>query len=244
MKKITICISGLSIIAVVWWQSSLLQSAKAENIKQPTIFNYVASSNYVVVATLDKKADYVSKNIEPLRLDISDQVAGLIYSFKVEKNLCSKESLFDKSAKASKQISDFQIFVKTGSLQIYELGKRYLIFLQEIPKSEKLTTIYKLEEDKNYYRVFEGEESLFPNEFGNIDPPPKKGIIKMDNLKDKDLIERIELLSEALGEKELKDKIKNLQKLTESKDTELAENAKYAIEILQAEKVKQKQPQN
>lgn len=199
---------------------------------EPVIFNYVFNSDYVVVAISDKK-DYVGKVIRQEKPDLRDSVAGFVYSFRIEKILCSSESFLGKEDSQETLLQNFQIFVRAGNQgENYKDGQRYLLFIQHIPKDEKLSETFELDKDKIYFRPFEGKISIFPSIEGSMHSPPLKGIIEMSNVKQQNLIERIETFCLALNGEDKKTKIVNLQKLTKSNDSELKNNAVYAIKVL------------
>jgi hypothetical protein len=167
------------------------------------------------------------------KLDLSDMVAGFIYSFRVEKMLCSKQLFSAENTSQTDSLQNFQIFVPIGTQgENYQQGQRYLIFLRQIPTEENLASIYELDKNKIYFRPFEGDKSIFPNETEGFHSPPKKGIIGMSDSKYQDLITNINLLCSTLNESDIKTRLIKLQKLTESTDEELRKNAIYAIGVL------------
>lgn len=200
---------------------------------QPKIFHYISNSDYVVIAVLDKK-DYVGKVNKQEKLDLRNEVAGFVYSFRVEKTLCSKESLSPKAEPQTNPLQDFQIFVRAGTQgENYGEGQRYLIFLRQMPKEEKLSSIYELDGDKIFFRPFGGDKSIFPSEGVDFHEPTTRGVIEMSSVKHQDLIRRIETLCSALSGEDKNTKINNLRNLIKSDDKELKDNAIYTIKILQ-----------
>lgn len=201
--------------------------------KEPSIFHYISNTDHTVVALLDK-IDFVGKANKQEKLDLRNEVAGFVYTFRVEKNLCSKDSFSPKEEPHKNLLQDFKIFVRAGEQEVsYREGQRYLIFLRQIPKEAKLSSIYKLDEGKTYFQPFEGDKSIFPNEGEYLHSGPKKGIIEMSSLKHQALIKRVEALCSVLSEEDKNVKIKKLQDLTKSDDEELRNNAIYTIRILQ-----------
>ncbi len=206
--------------------------------EQPSIFHYAYNSDYVVVAMLDKLEPVASANKKEDGQSISnleDSVAGVLYSFRVERLLCSKESFSLKGDSPPNLLQKFQIFVaiEKNFEESYAKGQRYLIFLRALPNQEKLAAIYELDKSKNYFEAFEGYKSIFSTGSGSLHSPPKKGIVEMSNLKYQDLIEKIEIFCSALNGTDKNMKIKKLQKLTKSSDEQLRSNAIYAIKALQ-----------
>lgn len=201
--------------------------------KPPTLFNYVSSSDYVVEAIV-RKQEYVGKVKKQKELDVSDYLAMYVFSFDVEKTLCSKRSLSNNPVSEIKQLKAFQLIVPAGNLlnENYKEGEKFLLFINKVDKEENLPNIYELKADKLYYRVFEGQESLLPDK-GNMHSPPKKGRINVSDSRYQSLIKRIENFCSALNVKEKLEKIQNLQMLLNTDDQELRENVLYAIEILQ-----------
>lgn len=199
---------------------------------EPVIFNYVVGSDYVVEAILDKK-DYVGKVIKQKEPNLGDLVAGFVYSFRTEKIFCSKETFLVQKNSQINSLDNFQIFVRVGIQdENYKVGQRYLLFLQQIPKDEKLSETYELYENTTYFRPFVGEKSIFPSEEGSMHSPPLKGILEMSDEKHESLIKKIETFCLAVNGEDRKTKIMNLQKLAKSDDEELKVNAVYAISIL------------
>jgi hypothetical protein len=217
------------------------------NENMPNIFYFISNSHYVVRAKL-KQINIIGKRIKENSKEgvwsISDEVGGDLYYFESEKLLYFKSYTAQESAIQMNDAKEWLIFVPQPErlTELYKAGETYILFLKKDKEKDSIVKTFELDLNKNYFRAFVGEMSIFPSEGGMH--PLMKGVVKVTDTRYKELAEKIEVLSEALSEKEVENKIKSLKKLTVSKDTELADNAKYAIEILQAEKVKQKQPQN
>lgn len=202
--------------------------------KEPKIFYYTSNSDYVVVALLDTK-EYVGKVEKKNQFSLEDNVAGILYSFRVEKTLCSKGSFSPTGKNQTNSLADFQMFTGVASPdERYNKGQRYLLFLRQIPKEENLAAIYELDKEKKYFRAFNGERSIFSDGGGGFHSPPTKGIIEMSNSKYQDLIEKIETFCLAVNQAELKTRLTNLQNLAASPDEEIKSNAVYAIKVLQS----------
>jgi hypothetical protein len=207
----------------------------------PVIFQYAYESDYVVVANLTerKPVGKVNKKEKNENIyDLEDNVAGFLYSFTVEKTLCSKLSFSTKDNSSLVTMQEFQIFVPMERRlnERYSKGHRYLIFLRALPNLDELMATYELNKSKNYFEVFEGKESIFPSEGGDFHGPPRKGIIDLSSLKYQDLAQKIEDFCSAINESDLETKLEKLRSLTKSTDEDLRINAAYAIEVLQEAK--------
>lgn len=220
----------LVLFLTITTQSVFSQTTQSD--EPPRIFYYASMSDFTVVAVLDKR-EFVGKAEKRKKSDLSDIVAGWVYSFRVEKKLCSKQLFSAENTSQTDTLQNFQIFVPVGTQgENYQQGERYLIFLRQIPVEENLASIYELDKNKIYFRPFEGDKSIFPNETEGFHSPPKKGIIGMSDSKYQDLITNINLFCSTLNEPDIETRFIKLEKLTESTDEELRNNAIYAIEVL------------
>lgn len=210
--------------------------------EQPTIFDFIAGSDYVAIGM--GKRNYVGKVEKQDELDVGDYLALYVHSLDVEKLLCSRESLLPGSNIEMEQPTDFHIVIPPGKLfyQFYKEGHKYLFFLTKVPEEEKLSSINELDKNRTYFRVFEGEISILPNEQGGFHSPSKMGAIELGNSKYQEITERIEILCSALSVNDKNDKIENLQDLAKSDDEVLRTNASFAIEFLQKQIAQERKP--
>jgi hypothetical protein len=205
--------------------------------EEPKIFHYAYNSDYVVVGTVVKVEAVGRVNKKEKRqniLDLGDAAAGFLYSFHIERVLCSKESSSLEANSQQNSMQEFQIFVPVEKRhkENYSIRQRYLIFLQTLPKQNELTSVYELNKSKTYFEAFEGKESILTSKDPSLDSTTKKGIIEMSNPKYQVLIEKIEVFCSALNETDKNMKIKKLQELTRSPDEQLRNSAIYAIKTL------------
>lgn len=196
----------------------------------PSLFHFASGSDYVVIATMTERGP-VGKVNKKAELDLADLVAGRLFSFQVEKLLCSKEQFLPVSFSEQKVIHDFQIFVPGQiSEENYLKDHKYLIFLQAQPETDKLAEVYELDKDKLYYRAFDGKTTyLFPAGHRTS----TKGVIDLSDPEHQELAQRIEIFCKAFNETDKAARLNNLRKLADSPDEELKSNAAYAIKTFQ-----------
>lgn len=213
---------------------------------EPSIFRFVTNSNYVVAALLTE-VKIVSRAKKPEKQNpeanadglimgtpLEDAVAGFLFSFQVENVIYSKSSLQKNASPGQSNLQNFQIFVPAKfHNEHYEKDHRYLIFLETQPEPKKLIKDYDLDEQKIYYRAFDGKTvSLFWRGGSEMHLPSTKGIIDLSKSEYWELAQRIETFCSALDEPDVKSRLRSLRELTDSSDEELKNNAAYAIKAL------------
>lgn len=215
------------------WKTSVKYEA-------PVLFEYLSNSDFVTFAVPQKvepvaklhmkKRDAERVDRGEIRVDLGETNAGLLYSFRVEKTLCSSDFFANGRGPTQNLSNDFQIVVRGVIMQEYYLaGRRYLIFLKRLQKDDDVYSFLNLKSDRTYYRAYDGKVSIFPSSPGSIEGPPTKGIIELPTKTHGKLVERIESLCSAMRPVKVAEKLKNLRALAKSPDVELRENAEYAI---------------
>jgi len=205
------------------------------NSETPKIYNYISESEFVVTASL-VKTETIGKLKKKAELDLSDYLAAWIYTFKVEKNLFTRQTGPDLGPVDKKQLDEFRLISKGSIDDAYFKEDRYLFFLREIPADDPVFDGLDIDKTKKYYRVYSGAQgdSIFP---GRSDPMHGKnpvGRIKLPNQTYGKLVEQIKTICAALssGSKEMV--LINLRNLADSTDDEiLKENALFAISDLE-----------
>lgn len=202
-----------------------------------TLVDYFFDSDLTVLATAVKSEPIAltkKSEADPNIVNLGDLAAGTLYTFRVEKVLFDKSSLFSSTLSTSeKSLSSFEIFLKMGGdfNEFYHLKGKYIIFLEKIPDHQNLTETYELRADTVYYHAYQSERSLFHQEQGYHEPS-KKGIIDVGDRKNSKLKEKIYSLSQSLSiQGNNAKKIQSLEKLADE-STELKEIALYAIKRL------------
>ncbi|HWP42466.1 MAG TPA: hypothetical protein VNO14_04475, partial [Blastocatellia bacterium] len=160
-------------------------------------------------------------NDEIVKLDdLSKTLGGVLYTFQVEKVLCSRADLTPDVRKAPASSERFFIFkirdTRFFQEEIYQERQRYLIFLTSIPNQNQLLTQYRLEKGRIYYQALEGGKGLIP--------------LSSDEMP---LLNKVKQFCEAISPSSPHEKIRRLSNLAVSSDPELRQSAIEAIKIIQ-----------
>ena len=202
--------------------------------KKPALFDYLSSSRNAVLAKVVKSEPVgLRQKKHPGSFDLEDSVAGGLYTFEVEKEVC--RDLRSGPADRDPMIR-FQIFVPITVIdEPYKEGRRFILFLEEVNDVEFLIGKYELKK-KTYYRLYEGAKSLFHGLRDPFHAAPTKGLLNVESENHQPLIRRIEQFCDALSSESVGGKIRDLKKLVDSDDEEMSENAAYAIRWLKSRK--------
>jgi hypothetical protein len=160
-------------------------------------------------------------NDELLKLDdLSKTFGGIVYIFEVEEVVIKGTDFGIDANQPAFADHDVRVFKRQGSPyspnELYVKGKRYLVFVSEIPDQAKLMTDYKLEEKKTYYQAFD------------ID----KGIVQIEN-KTEPFLLKLKQLGDAVKPLDPQVKLQRLKALSKSRDAELKESARAATSLIQ-----------
>lgn len=181
------------------------------------------SSDFIVIGTVIQSRPIPKRlsNDEVEKLDdLSKTLGGVLYTFQVEKILCSRADLTLDVRKTQASSERFFIFkirdTRFFQEEIYQDKQRYLIFLTAIPHQNQLLNQYNLEKGQIYYRAFEGGKGLVP--LSNDDLP---------------LLNKLKQFCAAISPSSPQEKIRRLNNLALSSDPELKQSAIEAIKIIQ-----------
>ncbi|HLG16048.1 MAG TPA: hypothetical protein VJH03_16315 [Blastocatellia bacterium] len=185
-------------------------------------FEPVSSSEFVVIGRVGRPRGIHQRlrEGERLELDLGKVKGGVLFTFEVEKLLCTKADFTRGASRADTPLDKFRIF-KTSDQRLemrefYSQNQRYLMFVKRIPNSEELPTLYNLDEGETYYEAFEGVRGLIP--LGEKAPP---------------LVARLEQFCRAVRPVDPRTKLRLLKRLIASSDPELRQTAQEAARVIQ-----------
>ena len=205
---------------------------KEAGTEVPRIFQFVFESDLVAVATVSDLSS-VAKARRGDQLDLAEAVAGFVYTFQVEDLLYSRESFHEKRDVRMDTTRQFKTFTKVGNLgEMFQKMGRYLLFIREIPKDEKLASEYGVSSDAILFRPYEGSQSIFGRGNGEMHGASRKGIVDLSKPENQSLMRRIEKFCEALSSGNREFARKKLEILVGEPDKELSEAASYTIKFL------------
>jgi hypothetical protein len=187
------------------------------------IYRLASSSDFIAIGTVIQSRPIPKRlsNDEIVKLDdLSKTLGGVLYTFQVEKVLCSRADLTLDVRKAQASGERFFIFkirdTRFFQEEIYQERQRYLIFLTAIPNQNQLLIQYSLEKGRIYYQALGGGEGLIP--------------LSSDEMP---LLDKLKQFCAAVSPSSPHEKIRRLSNLAESSDPELKQSAIEAIKIIQ-----------
>lgn len=216
------------------------QVVKVTDKDVPPIFSFLLESDLAVIATAGKvsaiglKVKRIPLETSNRIVDMSDWMKGSVNSFQIEQLLFDKDAFLASEPLSSSTVRTFETFKhfedrKYGFLEYH----RYLLFLKRISMEDEIFRKLDLDSSKTYYRVYEGETTLFPVSGPLGHGTYNVGMIDLNTGKHSALVDTIKQLSEALSPASDEERIANLKRLTRSSNEDLRKNAEYAIEYLE-----------
>jgi hypothetical protein len=179
-------------------------------------------SDFAFLGTLVGRNGVVKRlsNEELVKLDDGRKaLGGTLYIFHVEDVVIKRTDFGIDASRPAFANDNILIFKREGSPyspnELYIKGKRYLVFVSEIPDQMKLMTDYKLEDKKTYYQAFD------------ID----KGIVQIENNTEPFLL-KLKQLGDAVKPLDPRVKLQRLKALSKSRDAELKESARAATSLI------------
>lgn len=204
--------------------------------ERPALAEFVMESDYVAIVTRDDVKAIAKKDKKPVdskEFDMSEWMAGTLYSLKVERVLFSKKAFLEGLDIGGAVISTLDVVTKTGGFDEHlSKSDRYLVFLQEVPKDDDLLRTLELDRSQRYYRTFVGSQSIFPERPDPMHGSNKRGRINLTEGKYAKLVRNIEVFSEALATGDENLRTQKLQRLTEVSDDSLRSNAEFALKTV------------
>lgn len=206
--------------------------------KQPRLYHFVANSDAVVIAWVSNvEARGRTKKLAressarsgdpatPVTISINDIYTGKLYTLRIDKVLYLRPE--------QKALADeLYIFSPSGSDSVaMNEGQRYLIFLERQPEVERFIEEFELETEKKYFRPFVSKIGYL-----SYSPPlGSRGLVDLSDSANEGFGRTVDLLTGALGESTVQGKLARLRALASAEDAVLAQNARYAIKLLESQ---------
>ena len=208
---------------------------EVNNDEPPPIFQFLVESDLVVVASVGEIRAVPSrekKSIDSKEFNINEWMAGSIYPLLVETTLFSKHALEHNLTPVPVGTIETIKYGRTFDQSGLQKGIRYLLFLKQIPRNDGIFEKLELENEKIFYRLFNGTRSIFQDAPDPMHGTNNVGRIDLSTGRYAELIETIRQLCDALSPGDNDLRIHKLEELTKSDNKILSLNAKYAIEYL------------
>lgn len=197
--------------------------ALAKTTADNSLFGLASSSDFGIVGTVSNTTG-VRKRLSPEELvklaDLSKALGGTIYKIHIDEVVTRRSDFGKGRSSTSFPNGDLFIFRRRDAPyfpnEFYELGQRYLIFVNQIANQTALQKSYELEPKTTYYQAFD----------------PNQGIVRLKSIEDP-LVLKFRQLGQAIQPPDLNKKLQRLKILTRSRDPELGQMAEEAIKLIQ-----------
>ncbi|HMQ03781.1 MAG TPA: hypothetical protein PKD26_07685 [Pyrinomonadaceae bacterium] len=210
------------------------QTVESNAGEPATIFDFVIDSDYVIIASPRDGRGFVRRDgPQPGSKDFDHKYwSGATFSLDVESLLFSKEAFENEALPIP--VSSMEVFQPPlqGLDGGFVLEKRYLLFVQKVPRDDDVFSTFTIEPTKTYHRVVIGNRSLFDDGKPTMHSGSKRGSIYLERVLDAELVPAITQLCNALSLSDKKARIERLQELSKSENQRLRTNAEYALRHL------------
>lgn len=213
MRVLLFCIAILPVSG--WSQDRPYKPVLAD------LFRRAQSSELIAIVTVAERRRVRTQisDEELFRLgDMNKGYGGSLYTLKVEEVLCAKTDFDLKARKARLKPDKILVFKDQIDGEYYQLGRRYLVFFTPHREQKDLATKYRLQPRTTYYEAFDGERGLIS--LAGEEPAP---------------VAKMRQFCRALRPADPDVKIRSLNRLLGSGESDLDQAAAQAIEFFRRE---------